>query len=446
MNAHRIVTGTVLCGLLAVTAAAVPLHRDSLPNGLIVLTYEDHRLPAVSLRLVCRSGAAADPAGKAGTANLTAGLLLSGTSEMDGDSVAAALEFLGARQASNVNHDLSYVQIRTLRTHLDQVLDLLTTGITDPAFTESEFERERDQALTGARREQDNPGTVAMDECERLLFGDHPYGRRVWGDTLGLWQITPGDLREFHRLHYRPNNCFLVVVGDVERTDLLNRIRARLGDWKPAPIPEPTDPPVRFPEGLNVKLISRPDLTQTYVAMLHPGISINHPEMLATRLMSFVLGGSAIASRLGETVRVEGGLAYDIRCWFDRRARPGAFRATVQTVHPADAIRRMRTEFARMHDSGPTVEETDLARSYYTGSFPLGYASVGGKLYQVTIAERYRLGTDWLDVFPKRVKSLTRADLTRAAQTRLHPDDLLMVVIGNVTREDLVLPDAIWIE
>ena len=53
---------------------------------------------------------------------------------------------------------------------------------------------------------------------------------------------------------------------------------------------------MRFPEGLNVKLISRPDLTQTYVAMLHPGISINHPEMLATRLMSFVLGGSAIAS------------------------------------------------------------------------------------------------------------------------------------------------------
>jgi zinc protease len=106
----------------------------------------------------------------------------------------------------------------------------------------------------------------------------------------------------------------------------------------------------------------------------------------------------------------------------------------------------MRVEFARMHESGPTEEETDLARSYYTGSFPLGYASAGGKLYQVTVAERYRLGTDWLDAFPEHVEALSRADLARAAQTRLHPDDLLMVVIGNVTKEDLDLPDAVWIE
>ena len=82
---------------LLTSAVGLPLYRDSLPNGLVVLTYEDHRLPTAAVSLVCRSGAACDPEDKAGTAAMMADLLTRGTATMSGDSIKSVVEFLGAR-------------------------------------------------------------------------------------------------------------------------------------------------------------------------------------------------------------------------------------------------------------------------------------------------------------------------------------------------------------
>ncbi len=426
--------------------AAVPLFRDSLPNGLIVLTYEDHRLPVTDIRLVCRSGAAHDPAAKSGLASLATAMLVRGSETMSGDSVAAILEFLGARYHTSADYDISHIDVKVLSEYLDQVLDLLADGIRKPGFDPGEFDPEYAVALASARRMFDNPRLVARLEFNRLLFEGHPYACLPWGDTTGLNNITLKDAREFHRTHYVPNNCFILIVGDINRKDALEKVRARFGDWQPGTVPALELPELVQPDGLHVKLITRPDLNQSYINFGHPGISITHPQMLSTRLMAFALGGSALASRMGQSVREESGLAYDVRCWFDRRALAGAYRATVQTSSPKAAIEKMLTEIRLMHKQGPAEKELATAQNYYTGSFPLSYSSSRGKLGHVTDAEVYGLGTDWLDVFPDRIRALTLPDLVQAAHDRLHPEGFIMVIVGNVTKEDLDLPDAVWIE
>jgi zinc protease len=204
-------------------------------------------------------------------------------------------------------------------------------------------------------------------------------------------------------------------------------------------------PPLPDPQGLQVKLVSRPDLNQSYVTLGHPGISITHPQMLSTRLMSYALGGSALGSRFGDAVREKGGLAYDVRCWFDRRTLPGAYRATVQTADPALAISKMLDEIRKMHREGPTGQEMASAHNYYTGSFPISYSSSSGKLRHVMEAELHGLGDDWLERFPELVLEQELAELRTAASDRLDPDGFFVVIVGNVTREELELPDAVWL-
>lgn len=430
----------LLCLFVALPAFGLPLYRDSLDNGLIIVTYEDHRVPAVTMRLVSRSGATHDPAGRSGTANLTARLLLDGTADRRPDEVTEVVEFHGMRREAGAGADFSWVGLQALAEHLDTALALLTDATRSAAFPADEFERERATVLAAARRAWDRPAYAVMDEFDRLFFGDHPYRRDPSGDTIDLPRVTPADLRAFHARHWRPGNCFLIVVGAVERENLLALIRTRLSDW---PVGDPVSPVTgglpEFPTGIRARVITRPELNQSYVAMGHPGLAMSDPDLLAARLMSYVLGGSAIASRLGESVRVEGGLAYDVRCWYDRLALPGAFRATVQTSNPSQAIRRMRDEFRLMHDSGPTQRETESARNYYTGSFPLGYSDTRGKLRELTTAEVYRLGPGWLAEFPHHVSALNRGDLASVARTRLRPDDLLIVILGPVTPDELGL-------
>jgi zinc protease len=436
-----------LCLLFCVASSlALPLYRDSLANGLLVLTYEDSRLAMTDVALVCRSGHDADPLDRAGLANATATMLTRGTATLSPDSFAAVVEFLGARLSGDASEDRSTVSIRTLSADFGVGLDLLADAVLRPAFDPAEIELARSQALAWARRRTDYPSWQVSQELDRLLFPGHPFGKPTSGDTTSVTQITRGDLLAFHRVHYVPNNCFIVVVGDVQRQAVLGELAGRFGEWQPAPVPATViaDPPM--PDGITAKVITRPDMNQTYIAFGHPGIRMSDNDMFAVRLGSYILGGSPLSSRLGFAVREEAGLAYDVRCWFDRLRPRGGFYATVQTSQPAEALRLMFAEIARMHDTGPTDAEVRKAHDYYTGSFPLSYSSNSGKFREVIQQELYGLGMDWLERFPDRVRAVSRADIAQAMSDRLHPGNYYLVIIGNVTREDLGLTGVTWLD
>jgi zinc protease len=447
MNPGRLPVLILLSAFCLLTSAfGLPLYRDSLPNGLVILTYEDARLPTVAVSLVCRSGAACDPEGKAGTAAMMADMLTRGTATMSGDSVKSIVEFLGARFSGDADDDNCGIDVRALSKDLETALDLTADAVLRPAFATREMEIVRSRMMAGARRISDNPRSEVRYEFMKQLYGDHPYGRLSGGDTLSLPLIKREDLVAFHETYFRPNNCFVVAVGDIVRKDFVAALEKRLASWTSAPVPELTAAPLAVPDRIRIKLITRTDMNQTYVEFGHPGIRATNKDMLATRLMSFILGGGAKSSRLGISVREQGGLAYDVRCWFDRNRLEGGFHATVQTAGPKEAIGLMLRDIQLMYDSGATKKELEQAHNYYTGSFPLTYASTRGKLGQVRTMELYSYGMDWLDRFPDKVRAVTLDDVNQAARDHIKPGQYWMVVLGPVTKEKLGLTDVEWIE
>jgi zinc protease len=432
--------------LLTSQVSALPLYRDSLPNGLIVLTYEDPRLPTSAVSLACRSGATSDPEGKSGTAAMMADLLTQGTTTMSGDSVKSIVEFLGARFSGGAEDDYCGVNIRSLSKDLSVTLDLLADAVLNPAFAAAELEIARSRMLADARSVFDDPGSEVSYTFGKLVFGDKSYGRLTRGDTTSIPSLRREDIVAFHRVHFRPNNCFVVAVGDVNRSEFVAAIEQRLGSWTPSPVTRPSPFAAPFPDRIKVKLITRTDMNQTYVEFGHPGITATDSDWLATRLMSYILGGSPLSSRLGITVREEAGLAYDVRCWFDRNALPGAYHATVQTAKPKEAIEKMMHDIQVMCDSGATRAELEKAHNYFTGSFPLSYANTMGKLTQVRTMELHGYGMDWLDRFPDKVRAVTLQDVNKAARDNISPGKYWMVILGPVTKEELGLEDVDWLE
>jgi len=432
--------------LLPWQAHGLPLYRDSLPNGLIILTYEDHRLPTALVSLVCRSGAACDPEAKAGTAAMAAELLTRGTATMSGDSVTSLVEFLGGSFHGSATGDFMELGTQVLSKDMPTALDLLADATLHPAFAPKELELARSRFLSGAQRIKDSPQQQVDQEFIRLVYQGLPYGHPNYGDTLSIPLIRREDLVSFHSTYVKPNNSFIVAVGDANRADLVAAIQSRFGAWGPSPVPVPQSLTPAYPDRIKVKLITHTDMNQTYVEFGHPGITARDSDMLATRLMSYILGGSPMSSRLGITVREEGGLAYDVRCWFDRNALPGAYHATVQTAKPREAIEKMLRDIRVMHDSGATRAEVEKARNFYTGSFPLTYSSSDGKKSQVITDELFGYGLDWLEKFPDRVRAVTLEQVNAAARDHISPGHYIMVILGPVTKDDLGLQGVEWIE
>src|SRR2546428_5262111 len=85
----------LLCA--AAPAQAAPLGtRTVLDNGATLLLAERPGIPMVVMTILLKTGAAADPDGKAGLANLTAVLLTRGTNTHPAHALAEQLDFLGA--------------------------------------------------------------------------------------------------------------------------------------------------------------------------------------------------------------------------------------------------------------------------------------------------------------------------------------------------------------
>jgi zinc protease len=185
--------------------------REKLPNDLIWLFAEAPELPLVSLQLLIKAGTLTEPPAKAGLANLTAQLLLSGTKTRSAAQIAQELDFLGAKLSAGGGDDYATVSLTVLKKDLAAGLNLLKDVLLNPVFAPAEVQRKVAQIKAALTSDEDEPGVVAGRTFARELFGPFPYGRPVRGTPEGLSAITQKDLVQFHRRYYRPNNAILVV-------------------------------------------------------------------------------------------------------------------------------------------------------------------------------------------------------------------------------------------
>jgi len=192
-----------------------PFQVKTLSNGMQVVTVAHHEQPAVTMRLLVRAGAAQDPDGKGGLAELVAKLLDQGTTTHSAQQIADQIDSIGGAMGTGSGTDLTFVNAVVMKDSFALAMDLVHDVVRHPAFSPDEIARQREQALSSLRVSGEDPSFVASTLFDRLVYGFHPYGKPGSGTTQSLQRITQDDLRAFHRQYFVPNNMILGIVGDI---------------------------------------------------------------------------------------------------------------------------------------------------------------------------------------------------------------------------------------
>jgi zinc protease len=180
-----------------------------------------------------------------------------------------------------------------------------------------------------------------------------------------------------------------------------------------------------------VRLIDKPDATQSQIAILGPGIKHADADLCATRLMDYSLGGGSFSSRLMRVVRSENAKTYGARSTFEAHREPGAFEATTFTRAPetASTIGLVLGEIEHMRKDGPAADELQAAKANMIGGYGLHFETGADVARQLVVADLDRLPADFAVTYPRCLESVTLVDAAKAAQEHLHPQAL--VVVGN---------------
>ena len=331
--------------LLPILAAAAPLaEREVLDNGLTLLVASRRALPIVTVKVTVQAGSLWEPEGQAGLANLTALLLTRGTVTRTAAQIDEAVDFMGASLSSTADRDSSEVDLTLLKKDLPAGLELLADVLIHPAFEEGEIARKVRELRAALRKRQEDPGEVASEAFNELIFGSHPYGRPLEGTDASLAAIARDEIVKFYRNHYTPERAFVTVVGDVGLKEITEQLRTLLGSWpKGKGTVEKAGEPKPLQEKIVVKKIDR-SVAQANILLGHQGIRRDNPDFYALTVMNYILGGGGFSSRLVERIREEKGWAYDVHSYFYPGLERGAFQVGLQTKNET---------------AGPAVEEVD---------------------------------------------------------------------------------------
>ena len=432
--------GILVAACLAMTVwtsaparAAAKIQHLISPGGIEAWFVQDATVPIVAMEFAMSGGAAQDPDGKSGVANMVADLIDEGSGDLDSRTFHERLERRAIELSFSASRDFFRGSLRMLKDDKDEAFDLLRMSLSSPHFDSADVERIRTQILSGLKRETSNPSSLANRKFLELAYGDHPYGRAANGNLQSVPRITVADLKDYVGRILTREKLKIAVVGDIDAASLGKLLDRTFGGLPArsslAPVPDidAAQPPQRAFIPL--------DVPQTVVTFGGPGIKRSDPDFMPAFVVNHILGGGSLSSRLYREVREKRGLAYSIYeslLWMDHSAMFVGNTGT-RADRAGETVDAVTREVRRIAEEGPTQQELDEAKSYLKGSRMLSLdtsAKLAGALLQYQLDH---LPIDYIERRNALVDAVTLEDARKAAQ-RLWGHGLLTVVVGRASQ------------
>lgn len=450
---HTAAAALVLLGALAAPAQAQPRQappaplparemvfpafaETTLPNGMRMIVVENRALPVLDVDLYVSTGSAADPRGKRGVASMVASLLDKGTPTRTARQIAERIEGVGATISASADDDFVSVSANALSDQDTLVFSLLSDVVLRPTFPEEEFQTARTRTLSQLRSALGQPETLGNRALARTLYGAHPYG--AYSEVSSVEAIRREDLSAFHAARFKPGSALLVVAGDITRARAEELARRHFGAWSGGAAPAVAMPAPPAPSPTRITLVHRPGSVQSNVLVGNLATRPNSPDVFALDVMGQVLGGGT-DGRLFQILRQQKGWTYGAYASLVRPRDVGHFRAaaSVRTEVTDSALAEMLAQVRRIRTETVSAAEFEGAKSYLLGSYPLRFETPAQIASRVAEARLQGLPVEQVRDYRRRIEAVTPADVQRVARRWLHPDSLVIVVVGDASK---VLP------
>jgi len=417
-----------------------PVHALSLPepdifklsDGLTVYYHYRPGLPVVAANLVFNTGSGTNPVDKPGLASFTANMLQQGTQARNAIQIADEAALLGTGLSSHASMDASSVGGSSLTKNFPGVLDLISDVVLHPTFPPDEVERQRASRLAAFADERSDPDTIIARTAVSALFGPKsPYGYDNAGTEPSVKAMTREDMMNFWKTHYVPSNAALVVSGNIPVEDLKSLAESKFAAWKGGESAAPTAGALESTKA-KIVIVDRPGAQQTQVRLLQMGVDRSTPDYPALEVMNSELGG-LFSSRINLNLREEHGYTYGAQSFFVYRRTLGYFGAGggIRTDATGPAVAEIMKEIHRMIDTSMTPEELSLAKDSQSRSLPGIFETNSGEAGALSEIFVYNLARDYFSTLPERLNAVTSEDAEAVAKKYLHPDQLILVCVGD---------------
>jgi zinc protease len=401
-------------------------------TGPELLVETSRALPLVHLTVAERTGALEDPVGKEGLTRLCARLMRRTGGGRAPHEIDALVDSLGGSLGADVAHSSVTFSGTVIARNLDAFSDLLVDVLARPGFAPDELDRLKRETEAEIVEARDNDRSLAHKFFQRAMFDGHAYGRSIGGRLSTISGLDLADVRVLHQRTVVADNLLLACAGDID-PDVAYRLVEKLRQALPSgPALTDTLPDPVGPRGRRLVIVDKPERTQTQILIGALGTHAHDADHFALHVGNTILGGTFTA-RLMKEIRSKRGWSYGAYSSlpYDRHRQAFSMWTFPKAADAADCLRLELELLADWHDRGVTRRELAWAKRYLVRSHAFAVDTAAKRVGLRLDARLYDLPPRYYEEYLDRIRAVSLDEVNSAIRTRIHPEHLVIVVVGT---------------
>ncbi len=401
----------------------IKYNSFTLDNGLRVFVHEDKNTPLAVLNILYDVGSRDENPDKTGFAHLFEHLMFGGSKNIP--NYDEPLQRVGGENNAFTSPDMTNYYVTIPAKNLETAFWLESDRMMSLSFDPKVLEVQRSVVIEEFKQRYLNQpyGDVWL-KLRPLVYDQHPYRWATIGKEIShIENATMHDVKDFFFTHYRPNNAYMVVAGNVA-TEEVKRLSEKwfgeipAGEKKERKLPkEPEQKQAKF-----LELEADVPADSLYKAYHMP--AKKDPEYYASDLLSDILGHGK-SSRLYQKLVKEEAIFSSLGAYVTGSSDPGLLIVSGQvsegiSIENANlAVESLITELITEEISNKEIEKV---KNQAVSSIVYGEVDLLNRA--MAIAFGAVLGNaDLVNQETNMIKSVSKDEIQKAGKKILVPEN-----------------------
>lgn len=422
--------------LLAQTRAD-DIKTFTLQNGMKFLVAEDNSIPNANMYLFYKVGSRNEYPGITGLSHFFEHMMFNGSKKFGPKMFDQTMEFNGgannAYTTQNVTVYTDWFPVSAMETIFDLESDRISSLNIDPKMVESERGVVLSERSTGL---ENSPWNMLSDALNATAFQEHPYHWTVIGYETDIKNWTKEDLEKYFRTYYAPNNCVVVISGNVKADEV-----KRMAEKYMAPIPANAPPKavhlVEPPQTGERRVTIQKEVPSPYLMIGYHTPEATNKDYYSLSILNAVLT-SGNSSRLYSELVDKKQLANMVGSDFSESFDPNLFNIyaiAAKGVKEQDLESAIYSEIDKIKKEGITENELQKIKNQKLIEFYAQIETINGKSNNIGTYELF-FG-DYRKMFdaPAEYSKVTTEDVKRVASQYFNKSNRTVGILKSNVEE-----------
>lgn len=348
----------------------------SLTNGIRLVYMHTHSAVA-HMGVTILAGSRYEQSNEEGLAHFLEHCIFKGTTNRRSLHILSRLDSVGGELNAYTTKEEICVYASFTKEHTARASDLLADIVLNSNFPEKEIKKEKEIVLDEINSYLDSPSDKIFDDFEHYLFLKHPLGANILGTKDSVSGFSREDLLQYTERFFFAENIVISYVGDISIEKLTRILEKDFSTLKRNGIQLK---PSTFENYTPFKIRSKEANFQAHAVIggLAPGYNSEHRRGMT--LLTNVLGGPALNSRLILSIREKYGYTYNIEASYAPYADIGYWSIYFGTdqKYLDKTLKQVYKEIRLMCDEALNEQQLIKAKTQLKGQLALSLDSNSG--------------------------------------------------------------------